>query len=116
MKTLITVLGFALSFGSLQAANTTDIPFVKFVSAEEELINPFDHNIQVASLEDTIRRDRQITESEIEDQVTVEGIDDVIAEDIKITDAQLPVYQPLDWGFILRSRVIKPTISIGTNL
>lgn len=115
MKTLITVLASALSFGSVNASTSADIPFVKFESAQEELINPFDNGFRIESPGDTIRRDRAITESDIES--TSEDIHEIISQDIKITEAVLPAYQPLDWGMIVRSqKIVKPVVHINRNL
>ncbi len=116
MKSLITIVALALSIG-VHANNKAEGPFVKFVSAEEELINPFAPEFQIADLADTIRRDRQITDSEITEDIIDSEMDLVIAEDMKITEAVLPSYQPLDWGKIMRShKPLRPTVIISTNL
>ncbi len=114
MKTIITILAVTLSISSASAHNNSDIPLVKYVSVQEDLINPFESDIDLRDLKDTIREDQQITESEIAAET---NIDQVIAEDIKITEAVLPVYQPLDWGRILGwRRIVKPVLHMDTNL
>lgn len=116
MKTLITIIALAVSIG-VQANHKADEPFVKFVSTEEELINPFTPDFHVADLADSIRQDRQITDSEIADETNETDMNGVIAEDIKITEAVLPSYEPLDWAKIMRShKPLRTTVIIGTNL
>lgn len=113
MKTLITFLSL-LSITFANASTHAGDSFVKYQAAEEEIINPFNNDLNVLDINDTIRRDREITESEL--AIPELSIDQVIAMDIEITEAVLPVYQPLDWNVISSlGRVIKPLRHLNTQ-